>query len=88
MDLILVMLRNTNHSHHESTSRDEISELGMCCDVSSDTGRAGRFCTDGICLVPPQPEGAALGYGEWCTPPADHLPGSPPGNFIRDFFYD
>jgi peptide methionine sulfoxide reductase MsrB len=28
------------------------------------TGRAGRFCTDGICLVPPQPEGATLGYGE------------------------
>ena len=33
------------------------------------TGRAGRFCTDGICLAPPTEEGAELGYGSWCTPP-------------------
>ena len=31
-----------------------------------ETGRAGRFCTDGICLVPPA-EGAKLGYSGWCT---------------------
>ena len=35
------------------------------------TGRAGRFCTDGICLVPPALEAAELGYGSWCTPPGD-----------------
>lgn len=38
------------------------------------TGRAGRFCTDGICLAPPADEGAELGYGSWCTPPGQPLP--------------
>jgi peptide methionine sulfoxide reductase MsrB len=46
------------------------------------TGRAGRFCTDGICLVPPVEEGAELGYSSgWCTPP--HQPRLPPPAAVR-----
>lgn len=45
------------------------------------TGRAGRFCTDGICLAPPAEEGAELGYTDWCTPPGQpRVPAPPPAN--------